>query len=151
MQSNTVSGRAGRSRRGDSVKRGSGAGFTPATNDTFTVLAAGTRNGTFANFSYPSNRVTMSLSNAPSAVVLRTAGIFSIPQPALLNPEIAGPNVRLTWTATSNVTYRLESNPTVGSTNWTAIPGDVTTLSNTAIKLDPLTSSNRVYRVRVLP
>src|SRR5262249_33804974 len=30
-------------------------GFVPATNDTFAVLTAGTRNGAFAGFSYPSN------------------------------------------------------------------------------------------------
>jgi len=59
--------------------------------------------------------------------------------------------VLLTWTATSNVVYRLENNANVGSTNWIAITGDVTTLSNTAGKLDALTPSNRFYRVRVLP
>jgi hypothetical protein len=125
-------------------------GFTPATNDTFTVLTAGTRNGTFANFSYPSNRVTMTLSNAPTSVILRTTDIFSIPHPVLLTPELAGPDVKLTWTATSNVAYRLEFNSKVDSSNWTAIAGDVTTLSNTASKLDALTPSNRLYRVRVL-
>ena len=68
-----------------------------------------------------------------------------------MTPELLGPNARLTWTATSNVTYRLQFNPDASSTNWTAIPGDVTTLSNTASKLDALTSSNRLYRVRILP
>ena len=38
-------------------------GFTPANNDTFTVLTAGSRSGAFAPFTYPSNRVTMTLSN----------------------------------------------------------------------------------------
>ncbi len=37
--------------------------YIPTTNDSFTVLSAGTRNGTFASFSYPSNQVTMQLSN----------------------------------------------------------------------------------------
>ena len=126
-------------------------GFTPATNDTFTVVTAGTRNSAFASFTYPANRVSMSLSNTPTSVVLRVTNVFPIPQPLLLTPELTGPDVRLIWTATSNVTYRLEFNPAVDSTNWTAIAGDVTTLSNTASKLDALTSSNRFYRVRVVP
>jgi hypothetical protein len=57
----------------------------------------------------------------------------------------------LTWTASSNVTYRLEHAPDAGGTNWTALSGDVTTTSNTASKLDALTSTNRMYRVHVLP
>jgi hypothetical protein len=127
-------------------------GFTPAANDIFTVVTAGSRSGTFASFAYPSNQVTMQLSNTASSVVLRVTNVFmAISQPILLQPELFGSNIKLTWTATSNVTYRLESNPAVGSTNWSAIPGDVTTLSNTASKLDALTSSNRFYRVHVLP
>jgi len=49
------------------------------------------------------------------------------------------------------VTYRLEFNWDAGLTNWEAVPGDVTTLSNTASKFDAWTPSNRFYRVRVLP
>ncbi len=126
-------------------------GFSPATNDTFTVLSAGTRNGTFANFSYPSNRVTMLMSNSPSSVILQVTDVLPIPQPVLLTPQLVGSNALLTWTATSNVIYRLEFNPDIGPTNWGAVPGDVTTSSNTATKLDSLTPSKRFYRVRVLP
>ena len=48
-------------------------------------------------------------------------------------------------------TYRLEFDPDLNSSNWIALPGDVPSLSNTASKLDALISSNRFYRVRVLP
>ena len=126
-------------------------GFSPATNDTFTVLTAGTRSSAFTSFSYPSNRVTMLLSNSTTSVILRITDVLPIPQPILLTPQLVGSNALLTWTATSNVTYRLESNPDVASTNWTALTGDVTTLSNTASKLDSRAPSNRFYRVRVLP
>ena len=127
-------------------------GFSPALNDSFTVLSAGTRSGMFANFFYPSNIVTMQLSNTASSVIVRVTNVFTaISQPILLQPELSGLNIKLTWTAISNVTYRLESNPAVNSTNWSAIPDDVTALSNTASKLDALTSSNRFYRVHVLP
>jgi hypothetical protein len=126
-------------------------GFIPATNDVFTVLTTGSRNGAFGSFFYPSNRVTMLLSNSPNSVVLRVTGVLPIPQPILLAPQLAGSNVLLTWTATSNVTYRLEGSTNADLANWIAIPGDVTTLSNAASKLDALTPSNRFYRVRVLP
>ena len=58
---------------------------------------------------------------------------------------------RLIWTAVSNTTYRLEFNPDLGPSNWIALPGDVIGVSNTASKLDVVTSSSRLYRVRVLP
>jgi hypothetical protein len=51
----------------------------------------------------------------------------------------------------SNTTYRVEFNPDLTPSNWAALPGDVIGVSNTASKLDPLTPSNRLYRVRVVP
>ena len=127
-------------------------GFTPATYDAFTVVTAGTRNGTFANFNYPSNAVTMQLSNSPNAAIVRVAEVFgSAFQPVLLLPQIDGTNFRLTWTTVSNTVYRVEFNPNLAASNWTALPGDVTATSNTASKLDALTASNRFYRVHVLP
>ena len=126
--------------------------YLPTTNDSFTVLSAGTRNGTFASFIYPSNQVTMQLSNTTTSVIVRvTAAASPFPQPLLLPPALSGSNVVLTWTAISNTTYRLEFNPDLTPSNWNALPGDVTGASNTASKLDALTPSNRFYRVRVLP
>lgn len=125
-------------------------GFLPATNNTFTVLTAGTRNGTFGNFYYPSNAVTLQLSNTPNSVIVQVTGV-STPPPLLLTPAIAGSNVLLTWTAFPNVNYRVEFNPNLAPSNWTALPGDVTSMSNFASKLDSLTATNRFYRLRVLP
>ena len=127
-------------------------GFVPATNDTFTVLTAGTRNGSFANFIYPSNVLTMQLSNTANSVIARVTDVVSaVPPPLLLPLELVGLDVKLTWTAVSNITYRLEFNPDLAPSNWTALPTDVIGVSNTASKLDALTPSNRFYRVRVLP
>jgi hypothetical protein len=125
-------------------------GFLPTTNDSFAVVTAGTRAGAFANFFYPSNEVTMQLSNTPTSVIVRVSGIVVRP-PMLLTPVLSSSNVLLSWTAQSNVTYRLEFNGDASLTNWEAVPGDVTTLSNTASKFDAWTPSNRFYRVRVLP
>ena len=83
-------------------------------------------------------------------MILRVTGVAP-PPPVLQIPQIVGSNVQLTWTAVSNMTYRVEFNPDLGPTNWSAVPGDVTSTGNSASKLDPLTSSNRFYRVRVLP
>jgi hypothetical protein len=63
----------------------------------------------------------------------------------------SGSNVLLTWTAVTNVAYRVEFNPTLAPSNWSALAGDVTSQSNFASKLDLLTTSNRFYRLRVLP
>jgi hypothetical protein len=127
-------------------------GFTPATNDAFTVVSAGTRNLAFSSFAYPSNLVTMQLSNTTSSVIVRVTGVLTpIQRPTLFPPEISGTDFKLTWSAISNTTYRLEFNPDLSPSNWTALPGDVIGVSNTASKLDTLTASNRFYRVRVLP
>ncbi|SPE58712.1 hypothetical protein SBV1_280021 [Verrucomicrobia bacterium] len=125
--------------------------FIPTTNDSFTVLSAGTRNGAFANFLYPSNKVSMILSNTSTSVIVRATNILAVPQPLLLPPQLAGSNIGLTWTAVSNRTYRVEFNPTLAPSNWNPVPGDVTALSNTASKVDLLTPTNRYYRVLVLP
>ena len=126
--------------------------YVPTTNDSFTVLKAGTRNGAFATFSYPSNEVTMQLSNTANSVVVRITGaVIPPPSPLLEIPLLSGTNVLLSWTAVSNTTYRLEFNPGLTLSNWTALPGDVLALSNTASKPDALTPSNRFYRVLALP
>ena len=126
-------------------------GFLPATNDTFTVLTAGTRNGAFANFYYPSNEVTMQMSNTANSVIVRVTDVLVVARPILLRPELLGQEITFTWTASSNLTYRLEYNPDFGPSNWIVLPGDVIGVSNTASKMDTLTSSNRFYRVRIVP
>jgi|ERR1041385_544914 hypothetical protein len=124
-------------------------GFIPAVGDSFSVVTAGTRNGTFTSFSYPSNQVTMQASNTPTSVVLSVTGV--IPAPSMLPPAVSGSTLLLSWTAVSNLTYRLEFTAALDPANWTALPGDVQSTGTTASKQDTLTSSNHFYRVRVLP
>jgi hypothetical protein len=77
---------------------------------------------------------------------------MAIPPPTLLIPEIVGSNLNIKWTTVPNAAYRLEFSPDVANlTNWIAVPGDITATNSTASKLDVLTPSNRLYRVRVLP
>lgn len=44
-------------------------GYIPTTNDTYSLLTAGSRNGTFGSFSYPSYQVTMQTSNTANSVL----------------------------------------------------------------------------------
>jgi hypothetical protein len=127
-------------------------GFLPTTNDSFAVVTAGTRTGAFANFYYPSNAVTMQLSNTATSVIVSVTSVaVPPPPPFLLPPVLSTSNVLLSWTAVSNITYRLEFNPDLTPSNWNGLAGDVIGVSNTASKLDALTPSNRFYRVRVMP
>jgi hypothetical protein len=125
--------------------------YIPATNDSFTVLTAGTRNGTFANFIYPSNQVSMLLSNTSTSVIVRVTDVLVVAKPLLMPPQLSGSNINLTWTAVSNTTYRVEFNPDLDPSNWNALPGDVTAVTDVASKLDILTLSNRFYRIQIIP
>lgn len=125
--------------------------YIPTTNDSFTVVSAGTLNGAFAHFIYPSNTVAMQLSNTINSVVVLVTNVLAVTRPLLLPPRLSATNINLTWTAVSNTTYRVEFNPGLNPSNWSALPGDVTAVANTASNSDTLTPSNRFYRVRVLP
>jgi hypothetical protein len=125
--------------------------YIPTTNDSFTVLTAGARNGTFANFIYPSNAVMMQLSNTTNSVIVRATNILVVLQPLLLPLQLSGSNVTLAWTAVSNTIYRAEFSPDLNPSNWNALPGDVTAVTNVASKSDILTPSNRFYRIQVIP
>jgi YD repeat-containing protein len=50
-------------------------GFIPAIDDTFTVLTADTRSGTFADFYFPSNNVDMVTSNTVNSVSVRVISV----------------------------------------------------------------------------
>ena len=61
--------------------------YVPKTNDSFTVLTAASVSGAFASFTYPSNSVSMTLSNTPASEIVQVTGVSlkqtnSIPAPA---------------------------------------------------------------------
>lgn len=127
-------------------------GYLPATNTSFTLVSVGTRAGAFSSFSYPSNKVTMLLSNTASSVLALVTGVAPPPPPPIyLSLSLAGSNAVLFWNAVSNTTYRLQFNPELNTSNWNDLPGDVLAVTNSATKLDLLIPSNRFYRVRILP
>jgi hypothetical protein len=128
-------------------------GYSPQMNDSFLVVSAGSRSGAFDGFLYPSDLVTMQASNTPNSVVVVVKEVLSGGKsPELLPPSVVGNNLLLTWTSRSNITYRVEFAPSLSQPiSWIQVPGDVLAISNTASRLELLTSSNRFYRVRVLP
>jgi hypothetical protein len=50
-------------------------GFTPAINEAFPLVFAGTRNGAFTSFVYPSNLVAMQLTNTTTSAIVRVTDI----------------------------------------------------------------------------
>lgn len=56
-----------------------------------------------------------------------------------------------TFGNTTWATYRVEVYSTLDPATWTALGGDVTSSGDTACIADVLTSSNRFYRIRVVP
>lgn len=125
-------------------------GFIPSTNDSFTILTAGARNGAFAAFTYPSNIAVMQLSNTPVSVVANVTGLRP-PELVLLPPIVTSSNVTFCWRAEPNKTYQLEFNPDLNLAHWTAVPGNPVALGDNSCVSDVITSSNRFYRVRTLP
>jgi hypothetical protein len=123
--------------------------YLPTTNDSFTLLTTGARNGAFSSFSYPVTLVTMQLSNTANSVVVMVSRI-SPADKVLVPPQISGTHITLCWGALPNVTYRVEVNPTLDPSTWTELPGDVTSSGDIACKADVVISTNRFYRLRVL-
>jgi len=93
----------------------------------------------------------MVMSNTATSVIVTVTNVLTASKPTLLPPQISGSNVILTWSSVSNDIYRLQYNPTLALSNWTAIPPDITAISNITSATDTLTPSNRYYRVLAFP
>jgi hypothetical protein len=87
----------------------------------------------------------------PSLGDTNTFSLVIVSQPVLGVPTIVGTNVTLTWTAVSGTDYRLEYKGDLNEPNWSVLPGVISAATNTASANDALTTSNRLYRVEVLP
>jgi hypothetical protein len=101
--------------------------YVPTTNDSFAVLTAGALNGTFANFIYPSNEVSMISSNTATSVIVRAMNILALPQGLLWQPQFSGGNFSFGFQTISNQSYTIQENTNASTTNWflvTNITGD---------------------------
>ena len=88
--------------------------FIPPANSTYTVLSAGSRSGSFANFFYPTNDADMVMSNTPSSVVVRALGPYFA--------TTALPDAMRNVGYTQQVTAVMNSNPIVYSVTSGALP-----------------------------
>ena len=92
------------------------------------------------------------LSSGNYAITFNTGTLtVAAPAPLMLPLALAGTNVVISWNAVSNGTYRIQYQAVLNPTNWTDLPGDVTATNSIASKTDIRTSTNRFYRVQVLP
>jgi hypothetical protein len=74
-----------------------------------------------------------------------------VPQQVLQKPALTNSNLTLSWSSFSGGTYRVQYKSDLNSVNWSNVVGDVTATGSTASKTDARTSSNRFYRVLLLP
>lgn len=76
----------------------------------------------------------------------------SIPRPSITSISRTNTNVVLIWSATAGVSYRLQYNTNLLTTNWVDVPGDVLASGVSASITNPAaTNSQRFYRIRQLP
>jgi subtilase family serine protease len=74
-----------------------------------------------------------------------------VPAPSFLPLAPSGGNIKLSWSTVSAVSYQLQYNSDLTTTNWINL-GSVITASNTVTTAnDSLTNSQRFYRVMVVP
>jgi hypothetical protein len=87
----------------------------------------------------------------PTLTANITAG--PVQQPTILSLTGAGTSsVVISWSAVSNVTYRVQFNSNLGTTNWFDLTPDVTATGSTASATDnPAGASQRFYRVQIVP
>jgi len=81
-------------------------------------------------------------------MIRRLTGVL-IP-PTIETAQLTNGVFTLTWPSISNVTYRVEYNSSLVTTNWTGVPGDVTATGTNASKTDPADTTNRFYRLKTL-
>jgi hypothetical protein len=115
----------------------------PVVNDSFTVLS-GTHVGTFANFYFPSNVVTMQMSNAANSVIVNVTKV--IVPPVLTIQAVPSNSVRLIW-ATNDPPFRLQSNTNLLTPTWiTAVPAPVV-LGTINIVTNAISGAQKYYRL----
>jgi hypothetical protein len=60
-------------------------------------------------------------------------------------------NILITWSAVSNGNYRVSCKSDLSAATWADLTGDVLANGDNASKVDLLTTTNRFYRVGVVP
>jgi hypothetical protein len=95
--------------------------YIPTTNASFTVLTASALDGAFANFIYPSNGLSMILSNATTSEIVRVTGV-TLQQTNLFSPL---PGIISWWRAENNALDSAGTNNGTLTNGATYAPGEV--------------------------
>ena len=95
---------------------------------------------------------TLSAANYTFSFVNGTLTVYIV-QPTILSiAGVATTNSVISWSAISNVTYRVQYQSDLGSTNWLNLTPDVTATSNIASAVDnPAGAARRFYRIMIVP
>ncbi|HTL17705.1 MAG TPA: MBG domain-containing protein, partial [Patescibacteria group bacterium] len=122
---------------------------TPAVLSGSLVLtrAPGEAAGTYPVTPSGLSSVNYSISFVPATLTITALPIQPMSTISILNET----DLLLSWTAVSNVTYRVQYKSDLNSTFWIDLPGDVVATSSTASRTDTRAAGNRFYRIRVLP
>ncbi len=73
------------------------------------------------------------------------------PAPVITEIKRISTNVMISWSAVSNVTYRLQSKTNLPDASWNDLAPTVTAISSNASFAEPLRPGQRFYRVMVVP
>ena len=71
--------------------------------------------------------------------------------PTIKSISVTNSTITINWPSIVNQDYRLQSAPTLTSTNWTNVPGDITATTTNSSKTDTLGKTARFYRLILLP
>ena len=72
-------------------------------------------------------------------------------EPEILSLRVGATDVVIAWSSVSNTTYRVQYKGVLDGITWTDLVGDVLASSSTSSKSDLKTTTNRFYRIQVLP
>jgi plastocyanin len=87
----------------------------------------------------------------PELSATNSFSVTVVGRPLLSITSVTSSNLTLSWTAIAGQSYRVQGCGDLSAAAWENLAGDVTASASTASKTDVLTTTNRLYRVRVLP
>jgi hypothetical protein len=127
--------------------------------DTTSVLSGSPALNTTANaaspaggYSITATNGTLNATNYTFSFVDGTLTVFVVKPTILSLTGARTTNVVITWSAISNITYRVQYQSNIGSSNWLNLSPDVTATNTTASAVDnPNGATPRFYRVQIVP
>ena len=79
-----------------------------------------------------------------------SVSLVPVEPPLITQIQMTNSDVRLTWTAVSNVTYLVQFRTNLLDASWTDLPPAVMATNVTADFAEPLSQANRFYRIKVV-